>query len=397
MKKLHPYVLLIISSVLLGILPAISYSAATEVSSDGSIISIKAENAKNESSIAIPYTASPGTFATITVDGNPSEWASIPVLISDPLGDSGGVDIVNIKLAHDSNLVYFLEEFSLFPIMFSILMLDTDLNSATGCQVGDWQGAEYGIAIDPDYPGFIGRIHVADGSCWFSSDDFPWALVYVVAGNFIEASFPISVLEVVSPGLTAFNIWSIIDTTVAARYNFASGNCLGLMCTLSGGTSPIIQGTNGDDVICGTDKDDIILGKSGHDTICGGAGNDIILADNGHDRVEGGPGDDILDGGAGMDMLDGGPDNDILLGGNDGDLLFGGMGLDYLSGGLGQDLLNGEPDNDTCEKESSSKLLVSCENAVSSTSMSALTLDNKLVSPALSNVLNILMPQMMGQ
>jgi hypothetical protein len=96
----------------------------------------------------------------------------------------------------------------------------------------------------------------------------------------------------------------------------APATCLGLTCTINGKPSEtIIQGTNGDDVICGTDKNDIILGKGGHDTICGGVGDDVILADNGHDRVEGGPGNDVLDGGTGMDMLDGGPDNDVLLGG----------------------------------------------------------------------------------
>ena len=172
----------------------------------------------------------------------------------------------------------------------------------------------------------------------------------------------------------------------------APATCLGLTCTINGKSSEtIIQGTNGDDVICGTDKNDIILGKGGNDTICGNAGDDVILADNGHDRVDGGPGNDVLDGGTGMDMLDGSEGNDILLGGNDSDLLYGGMGFDHLSGGLGQDMLNGGPDDDICEKENSDKLLVSCENKVSSTNMSILTLDKNSVSPELAKSLNILM------
>lgn len=187
----------------------------------------------------------------------------------------------------------------------------------------------------------------------------------------------------------AYNANHLIRAVVS---EISPTNCFGLSCTINGKPSEtIIQGTNDDDVICGTDKADIILGNGGNDTICGGVGDDVILAGNGHDRVDGGAGNDVIDGGNGIDMLDGGEGNDVLLGGNNSDLLYGGMGFDYLSGGLGKDMLNGGPDDDICEKENSDKLLVSCENKVSSTNMSILTLDKNSVSPELAKNLNILM------
>lgn len=377
-----------LTSLILLMLPAIGYTAIVEISKDGlttSIVKEEGVDSKPSNALVNPTVSLPGTFATIKVDGDLSEWVNIPILISDPVGDYLlGADIVNVKIANDKDFVYFLEEFSSPRTNYTYIELDTDLNRDTGC--AGLLGAEYGITFGFSFD-YIGDAR----DCGWTSNDFPGALVRVESGRFLEASVPISILEILSPGLTAFNIFTGNDGS-AARYNFAAGgSCLGLTCTINGNLSEkVIQGTNGDDVICGTDKDDIILGKDGNDTICGGAGNDVILAGNGHDRVEGGPGNDVIDGGNGMDMLDGGEGNDVLLGGNDGDLLYGGMGFDYLGGGLGQDMLNGGPDDDICEKENSDKLLVSCENKVSSTNMSVLTLDKNFVSPELAKNLNIL-------
>lgn len=384
MKRFYYCVTSISLALLLS--PIVGHTATVETSPDGSVSYINEEDTSGDSSTIAPAVVSPGTFATINVDGDPSEWAGIPVLISDPVGDRPGADIVNIKVANDGDFVYFLKEFSAPRSTFTYLLLNTDLNKNTGCGAGTL-GMEYGIAFGFSYD-YIGDAR----DCSWGGSDFPGALVRAEAGRFLEASVPISILEILSPGLTAFDVRASNDSTITARYNFASGvSCLGLTCTINGNPSEaIIYGTDDDNVICGTDKDDIILGKGGHDTICGGAGNDIILADNGHDRVEGGPGNDVIDGGTGMDMLDGGPDNDVLLGGNQGDLLYGGVGFDHLSGGQGRDMLNGGPDHDICEKENSNKLLVSCENIISSTSMSVLTLDKDLVSPELSEALNLL-------
>jgi hypothetical protein len=57
---------------------------------------------------------------------------------------------------------------------------------------------------------------LARGLCFFMNNSG-----YVVAGNFIEASIPISTLEILSPGLTAFDITGANDFTSVARYNLA--------------------------------------------------------------------------------------------------------------------------------------------------------------------------------
>ncbi|MCB1132240.1 MAG: fibronectin type III domain-containing protein, partial [Verrucomicrobiae bacterium] len=52
----------------------------------------------------------PGYFAAIQVDGDASEWASIPALVTDPSGD-GAPDIVSVKAANDDDWLYLLVEY----------------------------------------------------------------------------------------------------------------------------------------------------------------------------------------------------------------------------------------------------------------------------------------------
>jgi Ca2+-binding RTX toxin-like protein len=95
----------------------------------------------------------------------------------------------------------------------------------------------------------------------------------------------------------------------------------GPACTITGTAgNDTLNGTTGDDVICGLGGNDTINGRGGDDRILGGAGNDTLL---------GGPGDDEIDGGSGTDGLTGGPGNDRLLA-LDGfaDTLDGGAGSD---------------------------------------------------------------------
>ncbi len=66
------------------------------------------------------------------------------------------------------------------------------------------------------------------------------------------------------------------------------------------------EGTTGDDIICGNERNDVIDGRKGDDTIFGGPGNDTLIG--GDDR-------DVLKGEAGNDTLSGGQDNDTLDGG----------------------------------------------------------------------------------
>lgn len=95
-------------------------------------------------------------------------------------------------------------------------------------------------------------------------------------------------------------------------------------------------GTNGHDLILGTDTPDVIVAGPGNDvvhgcgdndTICGGPGNDSLMGARGDDTLLGEEGNDWLFGAAGTDNLYGGP--------GDFDVLWGGPGFDHMDGGSG--------------------------------------------------------------
>jgi len=94
--------------------------------------------------------------------------------------------------------------------------------------------------------------------------------------------------------------------------------------------TPILAGTEGDDIISGGAGDEVIRGLDGDDALSGGAGND---------RIEGGAGDDTLDGGDGNDRIEGGAGDDVINGGNGADLIFGGEGDDRIDAGAGDDTI----------------------------------------------------------
>jgi Tol biopolymer transport system component len=88
---------------------------------------------------------------------------------------------------------------------------------------------------------------------------------------------------------------ALVPTTVRRR------EAPTITCEIKGRPGKAIEGTSGNDKICGTDGKDIIYGRGGDDeivggkgkdTIYGGYGNDIIDAREGRDRVFGGPGKD---------------------------------------------------------------------------------------------------------
>lgn len=132
-----------------------------------------------------------------------------------------------------------------------------------------------------------------------------------------------------------------------------------------------IVGTDKDDSLNGSSKDDRIFGGEGNDEIFGGAGDDILYGDNGNDKLYGGAGDDELRGGNGKDFLYGGDGNDTLhggavahggdgndnifgfsgrnelYGGNGVDKIYAGADNDHVEGGAGGDILRGEGGNDT--------------------------------------------------
>ena len=131
----------------------------------------------------------------------------------------------------------------------------------------------------------------------------------------------------------------------------------------------VVEASEGDDRLYGSDADDILDGGDGEDEIGGDAqdtpdagGGDTILGGPGYDKLNGLNGDDQMDGGEGPDYISGGPGDDALFGGTseDPDHLIGEAGDDELYGEGGDDNplapdgeslllpgLNGGPGNDT--------------------------------------------------
>jgi Ca2+-binding RTX toxin-like protein len=118
---------------------------------------------------------------------------------------------------------------------------------------------------------------------------------------------------------------------------------------------PRVEGTDGDDVISGSEDaelieagkgDDYVAGYEGDDVLDGGAGADRLWGDGGEDTLIGGDGDDVLNGGDQDDLLLGGDGDDLLQGALDNDIMSGGLGMDTLQGGMGDDLLHGGEDDD---------------------------------------------------
>ena len=80
------------------------------------------------------------TPASIVIDGQFGDWASVPVLLTDPSGDSGAAvaDYTQLQVASDSNYIYLRIQTSnsvnLQGSGLCNIFLDCDLNSATGFQ-----------------------------------------------------------------------------------------------------------------------------------------------------------------------------------------------------------------------------------------------------------------------
>ncbi|SPF81859.1 calcium-binding protein [Pseudoprimorskyibacter insulae] len=75
--------------------------------------------------------------------------------------------------------------------------------------------------------------------------------------------------------------------------------------------NPILEGTDGDDVISGAEGDDILRGLGGNDVLSGGTGQSTVEGGDGDDRILHGvqfavadtSRTDVLDGGDGFDWL----------------------------------------------------------------------------------------------
>jgi Ca2+-binding RTX toxin-like protein len=109
------------------------------------------------------------------------------------------------------------------------------------------------------------------------------------------------------------------------------------------GPACTIVGTQGPDLLFGTEHRDVICGLGGNDRIYGLGGNDIIF---------GGPGNDTLSGGSGNDIIYGGPGNDRIQGDDGRDIMYGGTGNDTFWAWDGYaDRIDGGPGYDRAWKD----------------------------------------------
>jgi hypothetical protein len=127
----------------------------------------------------------------------------------------------------------------------------------------------------------------------------------------------------------------IVVATMSEADAAGGATCLGLPATHSG--------TEGDDVITGTNGPDVIAGLAGRDVIDGGGGDDIICGGPGGDRIDGGDGDDRIFGGLGHDLLKGGKGADTIR---------AGIGHDWVYGNQSTDTVHGLSGADVCIAES---------------------------------------------
>jgi len=103
-------------------------------------------------------------------------------------------------------------------------------------------------------------------------------------------------------------------------------------------------GTNGPDVLRGTDHHDRLVGRGGPDALFGLGAGDCLLGGNGPDSLHGGPGNDtVLGGGADCNAIGRVQErpaaSDVVRGGRGDDILWGATGADVISGGRGDDEL----------------------------------------------------------
>lgn len=80
---------------------------------------------------------------------------------------------------------------------------------------------------------------------------------------------------------------------------------------VTGDTTALLYGLDGDDTLTGGSLGDSLYGGSGDDSLIGLGGNDVLNGQGGYDRMFGGIGNDSLNGGTGADTMVGGTGNDV--------------------------------------------------------------------------------------
>ena len=79
--------------------------------------------------------AASASYLTITIDGDYSDWATVPVLDDDPADNPGSVDLWQTQIANDDNYLYLRNTYHGDLALSTFLALDVDQNPATGYDV----------------------------------------------------------------------------------------------------------------------------------------------------------------------------------------------------------------------------------------------------------------------
>jgi hypothetical protein len=76
-----------------------------------------------------------GTFKTITIDGDHSDWVGVPVVDSDAADNAGSVDIAETQIANDNDFLYIRNTFHGSLSLGLFAGIDVDENVATGFDI----------------------------------------------------------------------------------------------------------------------------------------------------------------------------------------------------------------------------------------------------------------------
>lgn len=171
---------------------------------------------------------------TVTIDGNPSDWAGITPLITDPAGDvpSSG-DVVALSVVNDGSHVYFLKQFAAegpWGNGAAALFFDTDLNAGTGCPMPSGMGAEYAIIpVSANPVGAPFALILDYRTCGMNENELGNA-GFAFGGTFEESSIAIDILRTYTPATTGFRVLMLGgDITSSAVYTFAGATADGLV------------------------------------------------------------------------------------------------------------------------------------------------------------------------
>jgi hypothetical protein len=152
------------------------------------------------------------------VDGDPSDWAGISPILSDPADDIAIRDVREVYITNDRESVYFLTKLTGIPALSGLnravtLSIDTDRNLDTPCRVTGPPpyvpiGAEYYLMLQPVTGRGPTALLYGRNDC--RAEGNYWLGTAATVGNVIEGSVNIADLRILVPDSTGF------DFTVAS-------------------------------------------------------------------------------------------------------------------------------------------------------------------------------------